>query len=74
MEEDLKELILYENLVVLKKIELVLENNNIRFMVRSFEDSAYNGLFTLSKGKGKLFVFEKDHKKACEVLKKEKIL
>lgn len=74
MEEDLKELILYENLVVLKKIELVLENNNIRFMVRSFEDSAYNGLFTLSKGKGKLFVFEKDYKKACEVLKKEKIL
>ena len=74
MEEDLKELYLYDDLAVQKKIELILENNNIQFMVQSFEDTAYNGLFTLSKGKGKIFVFEKEYEKATKLLREEKIL
>lgn len=73
-DEELKELYTYNDLVTLKIIELILKNNNIRYMVRSFDDHAYDGLFTLSMGKGKIFVFEKDHKQATQLLKDEKIL
>jgi len=72
-DDELKELYLYEDLAVLKKIELILKNNKIPYMVRSFEDTAYNGLFTLSRGKGKIFIFEKDYKQAQKVLKDNKI-
>ena len=72
--EELKELYIYEDIVILKKIELLLKEHKIQFMVRSFEDSAYDGLFTMSMGKGKLFVFEKDHDSAVQLLRKENIL
>ncbi len=73
-EQELKDLYIYDNLAVLKKIEILLNENNIQFLNRSFEDGAYDGLFTLAMGKGKLLVFEKDLEKAKELLKGEKIL
>lgn len=73
-DEELKELYTYNDLATLKIIELILKNNNIRYMLRSFEDAAYNGLFTTFMGKGKIFVFEKDYKQAIQLLKDKKIL
>lgn len=72
--ENLKELFIYNDLAVLKKIEMLLETNEIQFLIRSYEDAAYDGLFTLAKGKGKILVFEKDLKKAEDILSMEKIL
>ncbi|MBU1078716.1 MAG: hypothetical protein KKH98_15560 [Spirochaetes bacterium] len=73
-DEKLKELFIYTDLVVLKKIEMILSEKQIRFMVRSYEDAAYDGLFTLAKGKGKILVFEKDHSMAESLLIEENIL
>jgi hypothetical protein len=71
---ELAELFIYNDAATLKKAEILLQENNIRFMVRSFEDSAYNGLFTMSLGKGKIFVFKKDLNRAGKILKKENII
>lgn len=73
-EKKLKKFYTYSDLAVLKKIEILLKNNDIQFMIRSFEDSAYDGLFTLAKGKGEILLFENDYNKAVNILKKEKIL
>ncbi len=73
-EEDLKELITYDDIAVLNRIELLLKESGIKFMKRSFEDTAMDGLFTMALGKGKIFVYKKDYEAARNILKGEKIL
>ncbi len=70
----LKKLIKYNNIVELKKIEVTLQNNDIKFLNRSFEDTAYDGLYTQYYGLGEIFVYEEDLEKARNLLKKEGIL
>lgn len=76
MREDdkLVELITYHNYAEYGRIEVVLKENGIKFLNRSFEDSAYNGIYTLSYGLGKIYVFKKDLKKAENILKKFNLL
>lgn len=69
-----KKLFTYNDIVTLKQIEMMLQNHNIQFMVRSYEDTAYNGLYTLTKGKGDILVFENDYEKALSLLQEEKII
>lgn len=73
-DDDLKELYTYTDLAVLKRIELLLKEHNIQYLNRSYEDMAYDGLFTLTNGKGKLFVFKKDYNQALAILKSIELL
>lgn len=72
--DELKCLLVYDNLPVLQQVEFLLKNNKIQFIVQSFEDSAYDGLYTLSQGKGRIMIFSGDLDKAKVLLKKERIL
>ena len=74
LNDELKELIKYENIPQMKKVELILSNNNIAYWNRSFEDTAYNGIYTIHYGLGKIFVFKKDYEKAKKLLKDEGII
>ncbi len=69
-----KKLFTYNDIVTLKQIEMLLQTHKIQFMVRSYEDSAYNGIYTLTKGKGDILVFENDYDTARSLLQEEKIL
>jgi len=72
--EELVELITYHNYAEYGKIELALKENGIKFLNRSFEDSAYDGIYTLSYGLGKIYVFKNDLEKAKKILKKINLL
>lgn len=57
-----------QNIIEESRIKTALEEEGIEVLVRSFEDSAYNGIFTLQKGKGQIRVFEKDAEKAKRII------
>lgn len=46
-----------------------LEENAIRVEIRSFYDSAYNGIYTLTKGIGRIVVNKKDEQKAKQLIR-----
>ncbi len=68
-EDELVELITYHNYIEYGKIETALKRSKIKFLNRSFEDSAYNGIYTFAYGLGKIYVFKKDFEKAKNILK-----
>jgi len=45
-----------------------LEQNGIRAEIRSFYDSAYNGIYVLSKGAGRIVVNKRDEEKARKLI------
>jgi hypothetical protein len=56
----------HESLISL--IEEAFKNEGIALQIRSSYDSAYDGLFIGQKGIGDLYVFQKDKKRAIEIL------
>ncbi|MBN1899253.1 MAG: hypothetical protein JW827_10775 [Spirochaetes bacterium] len=72
--DQLVELVTYYDLAQFGKIEAVLKQYRIKFLNRSFLDSAYNGIYTLKHGLGKIFIFPADEKKAKKILKQEGLL
>lgn len=58
----------FQNVIEESRIRTALEEQGIEVMVRSFEDSAYNGIFALQKGMGQISVFEKDAEKAKKII------
>ncbi len=72
-EDELVELLRYNNVAEEKKIELILENSNIPYWNKSFRDTAYNGLYTMYHGLGKIMVFKKDFEKAVNIIKKNNL-
>lgn len=58
----------FQNVIEESRIRTALEEQGIEVMVRSFEDSAYNGIFALQKGLGQISVFEKDTAKAKKII------
>lgn len=68
-DDELVELCIYHTYPEYNKIELVLNQYNIKFINRSFEDSAYDGIYTYAYGLGKIFVFKSDFEKAKELIK-----
>ena len=58
----------FQNVIEGSRIRAALEEEGIEVMIRSFEDSAYNGIFTLQKGMGQIRVPEKDAAKAKKII------
>lgn len=58
----------FENIIEESRLRTALEEEGIEIMVRSFEDSAYDGIYTLQKGKGEIRVLRKDVEKAGKVI------
>jgi putative ATPase len=58
-----------DNIVELTRIKSILDEHNIPVMVQSFNDSAYDGIYTLQKGMAKIWVYEKDAQYAKEIVK-----
>jgi len=59
---------IFQNIIEESIIRTALEEEGIEVLVRSFEDSAYDGIYTLQKGKGEIRVFEKDVEKAKKIV------
>lgn len=74
MNDELQELYRYSNLAELKKIELLLKAHSIQYLIQSYEDAAYDGIYTLSRGLGRIMIFKKDLPAALDLLKHEEIL
>ena len=58
----------FQNVIEESRIRAVLEEEGIEIMVRSFEDSAYDGIYTLQKGMGQIRVFKKDAERAKKII------
>jgi len=58
----------FENIIEGSMLRAALEEEGIEVMVRSFEDSAYDGIYTLQKGKGEIRVLNKDAERAKEII------
>lgn len=57
-----------KNQVEAQVIEAALRQAGIKFVIRTFEDSAYNGIFVPQKGYGQVLVDDKDKQKAEEII------
>jgi hypothetical protein len=51
------------------QVKEILESNNILFILRSFHDSAYDGLFQYQMGWGAIEADEKDEEIILDLLK-----
>lgn len=49
-------------------IEAALKEAGIKFIIRDFTDSAYDGIFIAQKGYGQVLVEEADQKPAAEII------
>ncbi len=58
----------FENIIEESRLRAALEEEGIEVMVRSFEDSAYDGIYTLQKGKGEIRVLSKDAEKSKRII------
>ncbi|NOX97000.1 MAG: DUF2007 domain-containing protein [Nitrospirae bacterium] len=58
----------FQNVIEESRIRTALEEEGVEVLVRSFEDSAYDGIYTLQKGRGEMRVFEKDVEKAKRII------
>lgn len=56
------------NQIEAQVVENALREAGIKFVIRTFEDSAYNGIFIPQKGYGQVLVDEKDRVKAEEII------
>jgi len=57
-----------KNQIEAQVIKGALEQAGIRCVIRSFEDSAYNGVFIPQKGYGVVLVEEEDEDRAREII------
>lgn len=57
-----------KNQIEAQVIEEALREAGIKFIIRSFEDRAYNGIFVPQKGYGQVFVEEGDRQRAEKVI------
>ena len=56
------------NQIEAQVIEEALREAGIKFIIRSFDDRAYNGIFIPQKGYGQVFVEEEDRQRAEEII------
>lgn len=64
-----KQILQVNNEIEALRIREILDSNNISYMIRSFHDSAYDGLFQNQYGWGILEADEKDEEKILHLLK-----
>ena len=57
-----------KNQIEAQVIEDALREAGIKFVIRTFEDRAYNGIFIPQKGYGQVLVEEKDRERAEEII------
>ena len=57
-----------KNQIEAQVIEGALRAAGIKFVIRTFEDRAYNGIFIPQKGYGQVLVEEKDKERAEEII------
>lgn len=50
--DELEKILTLENEVIAGLLESILQERNIPHLIRSFHDSAYDGLFTMHRGWG----------------------
>lgn len=67
-----KRILTIENQFEAQRIKDILNNANIPYIVRSYHDSAYDGLFQGQQGWGVLEADEKYEKRILELLDKDK--
>ncbi len=65
---ELVEVYTFSDIVEGQLLKKFLEENGIRAEIRSFYDSAYNGIYTLTKGAGRIVVNKKDEQKAKQLI------
>jgi len=66
-----KRILIIENAVEAQRIKDILDSAGIPHIIRSFHDSAYDGLFQGQQGWGALLADKKHEKKILELLRKE---
>ena len=54
-EEEFIKISILESTIEAQVMEAILKEENIAYRIRSFHDTAYNGLFQFQKGWGELF-------------------
>ncbi len=69
--EKLVSIYTFKNKVELAKLKKALETVGIQVMIQPFDDAAYNGIFIPQKGVAKLWVHQKDAKRAREIIKEQ---
>ncbi len=57
-----------ENQVEAQVIEAALKEAGVKFIMRTFEDSAYNGIFVPQKGYAQVLVAPADSDKAKQII------
>jgi magnesium-transporting ATPase (P-type) len=67
-ERKVVEIYIFSDQIEGQLIKQILESKGIKATIISFEDSAYNWIYKLTKGAGKVLVFKEDVKKAKEVI------
>ena len=65
---EMKKVTVVENKFEADLIADALSKEGIRHVVRSYEDTAYNGIFVLQKGWGAILVAEEDEERALEII------
>ena len=68
MEEDYIKVALLENAIEAQVLESILSEQNIPHMMRSYYDTAYDGLFQIQKGWGYVAAPESYHDEINEIL------
>ena len=58
-----------KDIVEAQIIRSELEKAGIKFIIRTYEDTAYNGIFIPQKGFGEVLTEEKDAERAKEIIK-----
>lgn len=57
-----------KNQIEAQVVESVLREEGVRFVIRTFEDTAYDGIFIAQKGYGQVLVEEEDRERAEKIL------
>ncbi|RLA78892.1 MAG: hypothetical protein DRG36_05670 [Deltaproteobacteria bacterium] len=66
---EMKKVTVVENKFEADLIADALSREGIRHLVRSYEDTAYDGIFVLQKGWGAILVAEEDEGRALEIIR-----
>jgi len=58
-----------ENLIEAQVVESILQEQNIPYRIRSYHDTAYDGLFQVQKGWGEIYAPPSFEQEILEILK-----
>lgn len=58
-----------KNQIEAQVIDSALKEASIKFIIRTFEDTAYNGIFVAQRGYGQVLVEKADQQRAEEIIK-----